>query len=754
MEVVHYPLLCWEIAKDYNCAHLIGSSHEVVSKSLKKIKTILEEQILREAESDLESCRPRIQEATLKIVPVEVRPAYKEKDGFYPQEKALELKVAAVYGENEYGFYECFLPLLAEHFFFYDVSQAIRLIEHFAQDCFQGAPPENIHRFLTQSPPWLEDLVVRLPEKVREKDWRASLPVEVLPTVAERHPAARSLRQKVKTMPEAAWEQGELVQRVVNKLWQERANLLLVGPHGVGKSAVLLEAIGRVHQLSRHEEETWPRYFWKTSPHKWLAGTKYLGEWEEICENSLRELADTGGVLWLVDFVAMVTTGGEGAEDSLAAFLMSYLETSKIQIVSEVTPQELDAAHHLLPGFVEQFQTLVIAEMPEKKVCKVLEHFASFAQEKFNVALDNKALELSYRLLRRFIKYESFPGKAITFLGQCVSEAQIKNKSRLGEMDIRQAFAQKTGLAELFLRDDMLLDPVVLHDYFVRRIIGQEEAAAKVASVVNIFKAGLNNPAKPIATMIFAGPTGVGKTAMARALSDYFFSSGQQKTPLIRLDMSEFQHPYQITRLIGGGHEPGKLIQEVRERPFSILLLDEIEKAHSSIFDALLTVLDEGILLDAAGRITDFRNTVIIMTSNLGAGSGRSLGFAGEKTPDFGSAIHKFFRPEFYNRLDMVVTFRSLTPDMITEITRKELRDLSEREGFVKRGLRLKYSDELVQFLAAQGFDEKYGARPLQRAIERLVVAAVAQFLLAYAEVRDCCLILSVENGAVQVKRA
>jgi ATP-dependent Clp protease ATP-binding subunit ClpA len=232
--------------------------------------------------------------------------------------------------------------------------------------------------------------------------------------------------------------------------------------------------------------------------------------------------------------------------------------------------------------------------------------------------------------------------------------------------------------------------------------------------------------------MLFAGPTGVGKTASARALAAYVYGAGQRSDPMVRLDMSEFQHPAQIGRLIGSGREPGKLVQLVRERPFSVVLLDEIEKAHPVFFDALMTVLDEGVLADAAGRTTDFRNTIVIMTTNLGARRGGSLGFGHEAPPSYEADIRAFFRPEFYNRIDQLVVFRPLSKPVVEEIARKELAEVAAREGFAKRKIRVDFTAALVRHIAETGFDPTYGARPLQRAIEQRVVGPVAKFLVAH----------------------
>lgn len=203
--------------------------------------------------------------------------------------------------------------------------------------------------------------------------------------------------------------------------------------------------------------------------------------------------------------------------------------------------------------------------------------------------------------------------------------------------------------------------------------------------------------------------------------------------------MSEFSTSAHIYRLIGDGNkEPGKLIQDIRENPFSILLLDEIEKADHSIFDALLTILDEGILVDAYGRITDFRNTIIIMTSNLGTHTKSSVGFEQNTSPHYDASIKAFFRPEFYNRLDVITLFKALSEDIIRKIAEKELKEIEQREGFSKNNIKIVFTEQLVNYIARKGFDEKYGARPLQRTIEKLVISKLAKYILQTKNIHAC----------------
>jgi ATP-dependent Clp protease ATP-binding subunit ClpC len=365
------------------------------------------------------------------------------------------------------------------------------------------------------------------------------------------------------------------------------------------------------------------------------------------------------------------------------------------------------------------------------------------------VEISQDALNLSYRLLKRYIPYEQFPGKGIKFLSKCVHEAQVQNHSSVGKEEVIQQFIDQTGLPPLFLQDDILLDGAALEQYFSSRIIGQTDAVEKLSSLVKIFKARLNDPRKPIQTLLFAGPTGVGKTASAKVLAGYFFGQGQKKQPLIRIDMSEFQHPGQMARLIGSGREVGQLVREVREKPFAVVLFDEIEKAHPAVFDALLTMLDEGLLVDAYGRVTNFRNTIIIMASNVGASERTMISFQNTDSAEskYMSAIHKFFKPEFVNRIDSVVLFNPLSKEAIRKITVKELAELKLRDGFVKKKLKLSFTDDLIEHLATVGFDEKLGARPLQRAIDQVLISPLAKWLLDHPEVVDCELEVGYGKG-------
>ncbi|MEL6637240.1 MAG: AAA family ATPase [Bacteroidota bacterium] len=755
MRKINYPLLYYQLSEEAVLGILVGTDYEVVERDLKSVVGILQDQIQRMYKKEDDYWLIDIVDPKLKVVDVKIRPTYRERTGAYPMSETLKIPVPVVFGETSQGHYECYLPLLDESFYYYDARQFRPLLQHFATDLLNRKSPEILHRHLMYGQPRLEVLTLRVND---DRDFNVTQsPADNrfphLNRLAVRYPFTKAQQRNISPYPDAAWELEDYVAEVVDRLVNLRANLLVVGKPGVGKSAILRQAMRKISGQSRREGLQ--RSFWQVMSQRITASAKYLGQWQENVENLIEELQLANGTLWVVDIMRLLQTGGEGAEDSIAAFMISFLQQDKLQLIGEVTPQELDSMKRLLPGFVENFQLLHVDELKEDAVKSVLSKFAEYCRQNLRVDLEAEAIDHAYRLLLRYFPYENFPGKGINFLGRCVSEAQLNEQRKLSRRDIISNFVQQTGLPELFLRDDLKLDQEELSRHFYSAVIGQRAAVEQLCSLVKIFKAGLNNPGKPISTLLFAGPTGVGKTASAKALADYFFGKGQKKMPLIRIDMSEFQHPMQIHRFIGAGREVGKLVQEIRERPFAVLLLDEVEKAAPNIFDALLTVLDEGLLVDAFGRVTNFRNTIIIMTTNLGATSTQSIGFGQNGTDDkaYLSAINQFFRPEFVNRIDGIVLFNPLSAEHIEAITRKELEELKRREGFVKRGLQLRFTSALVDHLARVGFDAKYGARPLQRAIEQQLVSALANWLLLYPQVSDTQLGVDYRNGSVVVER-
>ncbi len=749
MDKVTYPLLYFELQPEVVLGLLVGTEYEVVDKDLRSVKTTLRNYLQKQYKK-YNSYEPTyLLEPKLKIVTIAVKPAYTDRWGSYPLSHSVQVPVIAIYGASSLGDFECILPLLNQRFHYYDAEQLDTLIQHFATGYLNQMQPEEMYQLVQYPPPKLDEVLLKI-NADRYFEWTGFFTkraYQTLNELTERYPYPKNIRKKLSPLPDVAWEMEDKVNELVDKIVSTRSDVLVVGNPGVGKSAVLKQAIRKI--TARTKDPQLGHSFWRIIPQRITASAKYLGEWEATCENLVEELAAVNGVLWVENIIQLLQTGGSGPEDSVAAFFLPFMQQFKLQIIGETTPEELESMRRLLPSFVSNFQIINLEELPEKKIQTIFQNLADFSEKNLDITIEREALSMAYRLLLRYYPYESFPGKGIKFFGRCINEVQLKQENKIDKKLVIDNFVRQTGLPELFLRDDLILDQIELRQFFDQRIIGQPEAVKRMMEIVKVYKAGLNNPHKPIATLIFAGPTGVGKTAAAKALADYFFGKGQQKSPLIRIDMSEFQHPSQISRLIGHGREAGQLVKDIRERPFAVLLLDEVEKADESIFDALLTVLDEGILVDAYGRVTNFRNTIIIMTSNLGASNRPSLGFrktTGEEQTYF-SAIEQHFRPEFFNRIDGVVLFKPLEQADIERITQKELDELKQREGFIKRRLTLHFTENLIEQLARIGFDERYGARPLQRAMEQSVTNPMANWLLENPTVENCLLTIDYENG-------
>jgi ATP-dependent Clp protease ATP-binding subunit ClpC len=344
------------------------------------------------------------------------------------------------------------------------------------------------------------------------------------------------------------------------------------------------------------------------------------------------------------------------------------------------------------------------------------------------------------------------PGPAVGFLGELFDYASSKKLGRIDAELVLEQFTRRTGLPEWLLRDEMPLKREEILGEFERQIIGQPEACRAAADVILTFKAGLNDPHRPLGVLLFAGPTGVGKTEMAKVIGNYLFGHGEQKERLTRLDMSEFSGPGAAQRLVGAPDgEPGILIRRVRQQPFGVVLLDEIEKASPEVFDLLLGLFDEGRLTDRFGRLTTFKSCILIMTSNLGATSTEAFGLSRTSGKSYLSEVAAHFRPEFFNRIDAVVTFAPLSQPAMRRIAEMELESLGRREGLAMRKLTLAWTADIVDRLVEVGFDKRYGARPLQRTVESLIAIPLGRQLSGKrgSKVKGRTITVVLHDGAI-----
>ncbi len=735
MPTYRYPILIWQDHAGGFTAALIGEDDRATATapSADQAKQQVRDYLAWSYRHHHGLAKPDFRDPQLHSFKVPLRAEYRQDERIYPCEKTFLLRVLCVTGRHEGGMMLAALPMLGIHFFYYEADALKNLVDRYVQQHLQGHTVQQMARYLPPKHAMLDDVVIHLPRT--DPPPRAEEQFPALSQVAELL-GERALRKQFTK----AWEREREVAEATHKLHDEQANLLLVGEPGAGKTTVLVEAVQRIARQETDEEKEAKqsrRQFWLTSGAGLIAGMKYLGQWEERCERIIAELADGRGVLCVDNLLDLVRTGGVAPTDSLAAFFLPYLQRGELRLVGEATPAELDACRRLLPGFADLFQLVHVPVLGRPQVLAILDRLVTAFRQNLHIEAARGVVDLVDHLYRRFAPQGAFPGKAAGFVKELFERAQRRKIAEVTADDVITGFVRRTGLPELFLRDEIPLTRDEVHDAFRRQVIGQEEACRAAANLVATFKAGLNDPGRPVGVLLFCGPTGVGKTELARALARYFFGHGGGPERLIRLDMSEYAGFDGGERLLGPpGGQPSDLIKRVRQQPFVVILFDEIEKAGPEVFDVLLSIFDEGRLTDRYGRLTNFRSAIIIMTSNLGAQKQESFGFGQRGGVPYDAEARAFFRPEFYNRIDAVVTFQPLHVETIHAITRKELTEIASREGLVRAGLRLSWTERLVTHLARAGFDRRYGARPLQRTLETLVVTPLAEYLLDHPALR------------------
>jgi ATP-dependent Clp protease ATP-binding subunit ClpC len=523
----------------------------------------------------------------------------------------------------------------------------------------------------------------------------------------------------------------------------------------VGKTTLIANAVRAVQvRRGRSDEDVWGsesvrHRFWITSAGRLVSGMQYLGEWEERCERIIDELSSIDGVLCVESLAELVRVGGDDPSASVAAFLVPYLQSGELRLISEATSAEFAAIRRLLPPLAQLFEIVRLDELGSHAVRSAVTRATETAARDRKLDVDQKAVDATVRMYKRFLPYRPSPGSAVGFLRSVIDEAERNREMQVAPEHVVIKFIDDTGLPHWLLDDDAPMRFEAVFDWFQQRVVGQPDACRRIAQLVCTFKAGLNDPQRPIASLLFCGPTGVGKTQLAKSLSQYLFGHGAKADRLVRLDMSEYALPHQADRLITRANGmPSEFIERVRRQPFVVVLLDEVEKAADNVFDVLLALLDEGRLTDRFGRVTWFRSAIVIMTSNLGASANQSIGFSDERSGVYEREVRSFFRPEFFNRLDGVVTFNSLDQLTCVSIARLELQEVATREGLVKRGIQLRFADSIVDWIVQHGFDPRFGARPLQRVIQSRVVSPVSRFLVENPALKNTVIQANIAPGA------
>ncbi|MGB2983914.1 MAG: AAA family ATPase [Candidatus Bipolaricaulia bacterium] len=520
---------------------------------------------------------------------------------------------------------------------------------------------------------------------------------------------------------------------------RRKNNPVLIGEPGVGKTAVV-EGLAQRMAEGDVTETLKGKELVALDIASMVAGSKFRGEFEDRLKAVIKEIeAHAGQTILFVDEMHTLVGAGaaEGAIDA-SSMLKDPLSRGKFQLIGATTLDEYRQRVEKDSAFERRFQKVLVCEPTIEETMRILEGLRETLQEHHQITITDEAIRAAARLSERYIADRFLPDKAIDLVDEAASRLRVDGSGEIvSDNEIAALVSQWTGIPVERMLEEERSRLTNMEEELHARIIDQDEGVRAVSEAVRRSRAGLADPRRPVGTFLFLGPTGVGKTELAKALAAFLFGSD---AAILRIDMSEYMERHAVARLIGsppgyvGYEEGGQLTEAVRRRPYQVILFDEIEKAHPQVMNLLLQLLDEGRLTDGHGRTVDFRHTILIMTSNVGSELFQTD--RGEETihRQVRAEIRDTFRPEFLNRIDETIIFHPLSEEAIGKIVDLKIRDVNDR--LAEQSIRLTLSDSAKRVLAKEGFDPHYGARPLARALKRLVENPLAAKIVA-GEVAD-----------------